>query len=371
MRFRGNCFIKGEYILNLIRKIITTLVGSLFCISSINAQTQQVIKMTAASAHPQFILWVKVLDEYFIPEVDKRLIALGGHYKIDWTKAYGGSLVKIGAESNAMRDGISDIGFIGTVFEAAKFPLQNVTFYAPFGADDPAVVTSAIELIQKNIPQVQDAWTKNGLVYLAGAGIGGYQIFTKFPIVKFEDLKGKKIAAPGPSANWIKNTGGVAVAGSLNSYYEDIKSGVSDGALTFYTGAWSVKLHEVAPYITRVNFGSQNGGSIAINKNKFDKLPQEVKKVFLDVGVGYSVEFAKLQKELGEQQLQQMIKLGAKLTDLSETERGRWASILPSIGKTWMEDLKSNGLPSEEVMKLYITTIRSAGAKVPRDWSKE
>jgi len=63
--------------------------------------------------------------------VDKRLAAAGGKYKIEWTKAYGGTLVKLGNESTAMKDGISDLGFVATIFEAAKFPLQNVTYYAP------------------------------------------------------------------------------------------------------------------------------------------------------------------------------------------------------------------------------------------------
>ena len=70
----------------------------------------------------------------------------------------------------------------------------------------------------------------------------------------------ENVPAPGPSANWIRGTGAVAVAGNLNTYYEDIKSGVSNGVITFATGAWGAKVHEVAPYITKVNFGSQFAG---------------------------------------------------------------------------------------------------------------
>ena len=353
----------------LCRTFLGVLALGTTLLAAIPAQAQQVIKMTAATGHPPVFLWVKILDEVFIPEVDKRLAAAGGKYKIEWTKAYGGTLVKLGNESTAMKDGISDLGFVATIFEAAKFPLQNVTYYAPFGTEDISVVSNAIADMQKKIPAMNDAWAKNGLVYLGGAALDTYYLFSKFPVSRIEDLQGKKINAPGPSANWVKNTGAVAVAGNLNTYYEDIKSGVSDGALTFATGGSSVKLHEVAPYIVKVNFGSQYAGGIAINKNRFDKLPKDVQKIFLDAGAAYSAQFAKAQTELAKQRLQDMAKGGAKLVDLSDAERKRWADALPPIAKTWGAEMQSKGLPATEVLRGYMDVLKKSGAKVPRDWA--
>ncbi|MEI2624541.1 MAG: hypothetical protein V9G23_12010 [Giesbergeria sp.] len=42
------------------------------------AHAQQTIRLTAAGGHPPVFLWVKLIDEFFIPEVDKRLAAAGG-----------------------------------------------------------------------------------------------------------------------------------------------------------------------------------------------------------------------------------------------------------------------------------------------------
>src|SRR5690606_22862272 len=61
------------------------------------AAAQQVIKLTATAGHPPVFLWVKTMDEVFIPEVDKRLAAAGNKYKIEWTKAWGGTLIKLGS----------------------------------------------------------------------------------------------------------------------------------------------------------------------------------------------------------------------------------------------------------------------------------
>jgi TRAP-type C4-dicarboxylate transport system substrate-binding protein len=163
-----------------------------------SVSAQQVIKLTAAAGHPPTFLWVKTLEETFIPEVDKKLAANGNKYKIEWTKAWGGTLMKLGSESKGISDGVADIGIVSTVFEAPKFPLQNVSYYTPFGTDNVDFVSRTMADMQKSVPAMADAWTKNNLVYLGGMALDSYHLWTKFPITKLEDMQGKKISAPGP-----------------------------------------------------------------------------------------------------------------------------------------------------------------------------
>lgn len=344
-------------------------VACLVALGSTAAQAQQTIKLTAASGHPPVFLWVKTLDEVFIPEVERRLAA-GGKYKVEWTKAYGGTLVKLGSESKGIADGVADLGVVSTLFEAAKFPLQNVSYYTPFGTDNIELMSRTVADLQKNIPAMADAWSKNGLTYLGGMALDSYHIWTKFPINKVEDLNGKKISAPGPAANWIRGTGAVGVAGSLNTYYEDIKSGVSDGAVVFTTGAWGAKLHEVAPYVTKVNFGAQFAGGIAINKRRFEKLPPEVQTAIREAGNKWTAEYAKAQSALVDARFKEMAAAGAKITELSDSERKRWADALSPVAKTWAADAQSKGLPADQVLNQYMGALIKAGTTVPRDWSK-
>src|SRR3546814_9055778 len=93
------------------------------------------------------------MDDYFIPEVDKRLAAAGGKVKIEWNRAYGGTLVKLGSESTALKDGLGEIGFVSTIFEAPKFPLLNITYYTPFGTDDISIVSKVINTLQDKIQE--------------------------------------------------------------------------------------------------------------------------------------------------------------------------------------------------------------------------
>ncbi|MBK6863629.1 MAG: C4-dicarboxylate TRAP transporter substrate-binding protein [Ideonella sp.] len=330
---------------------------------------QQVIKLSAAAGHPPVFLWVKLTDEVFIPEVDKRLAAAGGKYRIDWTKAWGGTLLKLGTESKGVADGVADIAIVSTIFEAAKFPLQNVTYYTPFGTDDVGVINQTMQGLQASIPAMNDAWTKNGLVYLNGMALDSYHIWTKFPVTRIEDLQGRKLGAPGPAANWVKGTGAVAVAGTLNSYYEDIKSGVSEGAVVFTTGAWGAKLHEVAPYVTKVNFGAMFAGGLAINKGVFDKLPPEVQKAMREAADVWAAEYVKRQGAAVAALLQNMAGAGAKISELAPAERKRWADALGPVAKTWAADVTAKGGPGNEVLKAYIEALKKSGATLPRDWS--
>lgn len=351
------------------RNFSQTVLLAALALAVAGAQAQQAIKLTATAGHPPVFLWVKTMDEVFIPEVDKRLAAGGNKFKIEWTKAWGGTLIKLGSESKGVADGIADVGLISTLFEAAKFPMQNVSYFTPFGTEDVGTISKTVAELQNSIPAMADAWNKSGLTYLNGMALDSYHVWTKFPITRIEDLQGKKLSAPGPAANWVRGTGAVAVAGTLNSYYEDIKSGVSDGAVVFSTGAWGAKLHEVAPFVTKVNFGSMFSGGIAVNKARFDKLPPEVQKALRDAADEWAAQYARAQTVAANTVLQSMAGAGAKISELSPAERKRWADALSPIGKTWSADVVSKGGPGPEVLKGYMDALKRSGAALPRDWS--
>ena len=48
-------------------------------------------KVTFSAGHGTQLPWVRMIKEFYIPEVDKRLAA-GGQHSIVWTEAFGGTL---------------------------------------------------------------------------------------------------------------------------------------------------------------------------------------------------------------------------------------------------------------------------------------
>lgn len=327
-------------------------------------------KLTSAAGHPPIFLWVTLTRDFFIPEVDRRLAEAGGKDKITWNQAYGGTVAKIGGVLEAVEEGIVDIGFVGTIFEAPKMPLHNVSYMTPFGSGDIFKVVDTMGELQKNIPEVANEWTKYNQVYLGGVGLDTYGILTNFPVNTVDDIDGHKIAAPGPSANWIKGTGAVAVAANLNTYYNGIKTGVFEGTLTFMTAGAAIKVYEVAPYLCMVNFGAQFAGGLSINKDVFDSFPEYMQKIFLEVGAQYADKLAQAQADKAAGAMKAMEEAGAKVIYLSDAERKRWANKLPNVPNDWAESMEQKGLPGKAVLKGYLDGLRQRGTVLVRDWDK-
>lgn len=356
----------------MIKKSVTLglLASAVFAAGLTQQAAAQTIKMTAVAGHPATLPWVKLADEFFIPELDKRLAAANSKAKFEWTRAWGGTVAKLGTESGAIKDGLAELAFVSTIFEAPKFPLQNVSYVAPFMTDDVRLMSKVITNMQAKIPAMAEAWTKNNMIFLGGTGLDTYHLFTKNPVTKLEDLQGKKINAPGPSANWVKGTGAVAVAGSLQTYYNDIQTGVTEGTLTFVTGAFPIKLIEVAPNITKVNYGAQFAGALVMSKRVYDKLPKDAQKIVIDVGNEYAARFNTLLAETSGTLLKKMQESGAKVHDLSPEERKKWADALPNVALPWAKDLDAKGLPGSKVLNEFIAQFKTNGTGFPRDWSK-
>ncbi|HEX5777688.1 MAG TPA: C4-dicarboxylate TRAP transporter substrate-binding protein [Xanthobacteraceae bacterium] len=330
------------------------------------AFAQETIRLTMAAGHPPIFLWVKHLKESLMATVDAEL-AKTNKYKVQWTEAYGGTLAKIGSELETMEQGISDIGVVATVFQSGKMPLNNVTYFVPYGPPDANVVTAAIDKVQAR-PELTAEWSKYNVVYLAGFAIENYGLATNFPIARMEDLNGKKIGGAGPNLNWFKNTGAVGVQGSLNTFYNDIKTGVYDGAIAFITSAVPAKLFEVAPNYTVVDMGAMYAGAVGINKSRWDKFPAEVKAAFRKGADAYKQNYLKEQTARINSATEAWTKSGGKMVKMAPAEQVRLVKAIPNPTTEW---LKQTGPAGKAVLVEYMNAVRAQGFKFPRDFDKE
>jgi len=350
----------------LVMAVMVSLVVGL----SMGSAVAKNYKMTVVAGHPPIFLWVTLCRDYFIPEVNKRLAEAGGKDTIEWNEAYGGTIAKIGGVLEAIEEGIADMGFVGTIFEAPKMPLHNVTYMTPFGTENIFYVVDIMHELQSKIPALAQEWTKHNQINLGGAALDTYGILTNFPVNTVDDVDGHKIAAPGPSANWLKGTGGVPVASNLNEYYNGIKTGVFEGTLTFMTAATAIKVYEVAPNICMVNFGAQFAGGLSINKDVFESFPPYMQKIFVEVGKGYNEKLAEAQAARAKKAMETMEQGGAKVIYLSDAERKRWADKLPNVPMEWAESMEAKGLPGKAMLQGYLDGLRARGVKLVRDWDK-
>jgi TRAP-type C4-dicarboxylate transport system substrate-binding protein len=328
------------------------------------------VKLTVASSHATTLAWVGTMHTLVVPELDRRLAARGSATHIRWTEAYGGSLYKYADTLEAVEIGLTDIGWVGTLWELSKLPLQNVTFYAPFASDDLHTVVDIVNEMHRTVPAMNDAWTAQNVKFLGASALDTYHLLTKFPVRTVEDLRGRKILAPGPSAAWLEGTGAVAVDGSLTTYYQQLQSGVADGVVTILTGAAPNRLHEVAPYVTLVGLGSQVTGALAINLDTWNGLPDDVRAVLEELGPEYSKAVADDIARRHEASLTRMQSEGAIVTELSLAEKEKWLAAMPDIASRWVEATERRGVPAGDALRAYLAAIRARGGVPLRDWDR-
>lgn len=330
----------------------------------------ETIDVTIVAGHPPIFIWVKNLTEAFIPAVDAALEGTG--HSIDWNEAYGGSLAKPGGESDAVAAGLAQVAYNPTLFNPSLYPLQNVAYVAPFGTDDPRLAAQIVTEIQAKTPAMMQAWADQDQVFLGGGfAIDSYHLFVTEPVNSVADMEGRRICAPGPTANWIQGTGAAPVSSSLGEYYNSIQTGVCDGAVVFATAAAPAGIAEVAPYMIRVDFGAPFAAGLSANADFYEDLPEEVRAALHAGADAFAEAMFSDQEDLIAGAYDKISADGGQIIDPSEEVRQEWAAALPAIPRDWAARQDAAGLPGTEVLSAYMDALRAAGETPLRDWDKE
>lgn len=337
---------------------------------------QESIDLTIASSHPTVVPWVGMIQTHFMARTDE-ILAETGTYEINWNEAFGGQLYKANATLSSVEDGITDIGWVFSFLEPAQLPLSQVSTTTPFTVTDvPALLDVMEELFESN-EAFRKEWEDHNVKVLGLTATDLYDIYSKQPINGIEDIRGMKISAPGVLGTWLRGTGANAVDGALTTYYTDIQTGVSDGALSLALGVLPIKLHEVAPYIARFDAAAAFSGAIAINADVWETLPEEVQNAMIEAGKYYTESHGRDMVTQHEAALLTMVGMGANqnppvtIIEMPPAERQKWVDLLPNLAAEWAEPLDAQGIPASEFLKQYMAGLRDKGVQPHRNWDEE
>lgn len=325
---------------------------------------------TISAGHPPVFRWVRMMPEAFIPTVQAEL-AKSGH-TMSFSEQYGGAIAGVGEELEAAEAGLAELAICSSLFDAAKLPLQNVSYYTPFVSDNPRLVNDLMIDLHRTDDRMIKDFDANNTVFIGGAiGIDDYLLMTNFPVTSLADLEGRKIAAPGPAINWLSGTGAVGVAGNLTTYYNELKSGVYDGVIVFASAALPGKLYEVAPYVTRAGLGAQFAGAVCANKDWYEGLPDAAQTALITGADAAQTWYIDDLETAVETSFKVMAENGATITDLPDDVRAQWAAGMDNAAQTWAKSLDDQGKPGSAILSVYMDAMRAAGATPLRDWDKE
>lgn len=336
---------------------------------------QESINLTVASSHPTVVPWVGMIQTHFMARTDE-ILAEEGAYEIAWNEAFGGTLYKANATLSSVEEGITDVGWVFSFLEAAQLPLSQVSTNTPFATANPPVLLDVMEELLETNEAFLAEWEDHNLKVLGLTATDLYDIYTKEPLTGIADIDGMKLSAPGVLGSWLRGTGANAVDGALTTFYTDVQTGVSDGALTLALGAMPIKLYEVAPYINRFDAGAAFSGAIAINHDVWDTLPEPVQAAMIEAGKYYTESHGQDMVDRHELMLDLMVKNGADqdppvtIVEMPAGERQAWVDMLPDLAGEWAAAVDAQGAPGTEFLTDYMDALRAAGETPARDWDK-
>jgi TRAP-type C4-dicarboxylate transport system substrate-binding protein len=333
-----------------------------------SASAQTTIRLTMASSHPTVLPWTAPL-ETVVQRSNALLEERGSAYRIDWTEAYGGQLYGPPDTLEAVTQNITDIGWIGALFEPSALPLQNIMYATPFSTTTVEQALATMNGLNQNEPAMIKEWSDHDVVFFGSSVSDGYSLFMREPLENIADIAGRKIVGAASTASYVSPLGASFIAGGLPEFYSQLQTGVGDGVIIVGTGAYGLKLHEVAPHAIRVDTGPLTFGGLGMNKTVFEGLPEDVQQVMIEMGAVYSGQNADIINQRAAAVWDLMANEGATVRDMGPEEKLQWVNALPDLGAMWVAENEANGVPAREILIKFMAALRAAGAEPLRDWS--
>ncbi|WP_373558302.1 TRAP transporter substrate-binding protein [Bordetella genomosp. 4] len=122
----------------------------------------------------------------------------------------------------------------------------------------------------------KDKW--NAIVLAEGTWCT-QQLFSKDPIHKIEDFKGKRLRVHNPQTAEVVNAlGGKPVAMPTTEIFPALERGVIDGLFISMCVGGSLEFWRIARNVQNWSLGPINGWAILVNPDSWEKLPPDVQK---------------------------------------------------------------------------------------------
>ena len=330
-----------------------------------SASAQETIRLRIASGHPPVNTYVNLMQNFFVPEVTKRVAAKTKH-KVEFIEGYGGAMVKVADTLEGVQSGIIDIGGFCFCFEPSNLPLHAFQVMLPFGTMDPVVSVKLARAIYDKVPYMskvfEDKFNQRLIALIAD---NGYNLGTSFEWKTVADLKGRKLAGAGLNLKWLEYAGATPVQSSLPEAYTSMQTGVYNGWIMFPSGYVNFKLYEVGKYYTEVGFGAITWHGLTVNRARWAKLPKDVQDIILEVGREYEARTGTLNLENYPKQLEQLKSLGTAVNKVPDSVRVDWANSLKGWPQEKATELDKAGLPASQVLKLALEEAEKLGHKWP------
>ena len=254
-------------------------------------------------------------------------------------------------------NGLSDLGQSVLQYTRGRFPVMdfiNLPLGYPSGAVATAIINEVYEKLQPK--ELQD--TK--VMYLHAHGPGFVHTKDK-PIQKMEDFKGLKIRSHGPTAEMLKLLGATPVAFPMPELYPALQKGVVNGGVFPMEAAKGWKLAEVSNItIGCYPIGYSLGFFVAMNKDKWNKLPDDVKKTIEEINLEWIPKQGRVWDEADAEGIRFMLGKGGRILGIEPKEAERWVNAVQPVMDVYLKETKAKGVPGDKALQFAKERLKAA-----------
>jgi TRAP-type C4-dicarboxylate transport system substrate-binding protein len=329
--------------------VIAVLLGIALAGPAPEALAQKVIAIKVADGLPAGHIQVVEGLAPFMKEVEAR-----SKGRVKFTHYTSGQLGKQNDMLELLKSGVADMAYIGPSYFSGKMPLSGV-FELPQAYPSSAVGSEAYWQLSVKGILAKEEWGKHNVYPVLAMAYAPYEIFNSKKLGRVPaDFKGMKLRTAGGTQDLTcRAFGAVSIFKTPQELYESAQRGVVDGALFPVEAIASYKLQEVFKFATR---GADVTGFVmayAVNGKTWNSLPEDLKKIFLEVGLEQTRKFGKAADRLSNDYYVQYEKAGMKVATLTPAEREAWAAATASVEKQWVDNLEKRKLPGKRVLDEY------------------
>jgi len=334
------------------RWVVLFCVASALCLFFVpfgNAASEKPIELSYANFFPPTHIQSQ-LPESWCREVEKRT---NGKVKITYYP--GGTLLSAPKIFNGVVDGIADIGNSVLGYSRGMFPSMEA-IDLPVGYPNGVVATKVINDFYNEFKPKPFKRVKVLYFHAHGPGI----LHSKRPVRTLEDIKGMKVRSYGFNAKMTAALGAVPVALPQSGVYEALQKGVADGTFSPAEVLKGWKQAEVIKSTTLCySVGYTAGFFVVMNKDKWDSLPADVKKVIEAVNAEWVTKYGPAWDKSDAEGLAFSKSLGNEVISLSPEESAKWADAVKPVLDDYAKAADKKGLPGKKYVEYIKNKIKA------------
>lgn len=246
-------------------------------------------------------------------------------------------------------DGVADIVWTVVGYTPGRFPSTEV-FELPFMVDDARAASSAYwQMFEKHM---KDTEFKD--VHILGTWVHGPGLIHANKEVRApEDMQGLKIRGGSRLVNrLLETTGATPVGMPVPAIPEGLSKGVIDGTTIPWEVTSALKVAELVENHTEFDGALYTLTFVlAMNKDRYESLPDDLKKVVDDnSGLEFSIFAGGTQADADGPARQLATDLGNNIVTLNEEETQAWRDAAQPIYDEWVADMETKGIDGQALI---------------------